>query len=198
MAILCDILSIMVMEMVLLVNKDHLFDERYLDTIEMVEYENYKEQTIYVERETYEHFMALQAHLRVDGIIIDIDDAYRSLESQENLFLKFMKKYGIDYAEEIVAMPGTSEHHTGLAIDISIQKDGEWIEDNDDLLKEEEIFKIIHRDLKYFGFVLRYPKGKEDITGYPYEPWHLRYIGKDAEKIGNLTLEEYVMGGFDE
>ena len=103
-----------------------------------------------------------------------------------------MKKYGLDYAEEMVAMPGTSEHHTGLAIDIVINKDGEWIEENKYLLNEQDIFSKIHRDLKYFGFIVRYPKGKQDITGYPYEPWHLRYIGKDAEKIGNLTLEEYL------
>ena len=178
--------------MTILVNKEHLFDERYLDTIEMVEYENHNDEVLYIERETYEHFIQLQAHLRVDGVIIDIVDAYRSLEKQENIFLEFMKKYGLDYAEEMVAMPGTSEHHTGLAIDIVINKDGEWIEENKYLLNEQDIFSKIHRDLKYFGFIVRYPKGKQDITGYPYEPWHLRNIGKDAEKIGNLTLEEYL------
>ena len=57
-------------------------------------------------------------------IEIDIDGAYRSLETQENIFLDYMKKYGIDYAEEIVAMPGTSEHHTGQALDLVIKKDG--------------------------------------------------------------------------
>ncbi len=179
--------------MILLINKNNIFNEKMINGFEMVEYENFEERTLYVEKETFRHFEMLRAHLKVDGIEIDIDGAYRSLESQENLFLSFMKKYGIDYAEEIVAMPGTSEHHSGQAIDIVIKKDGKWILENDDLLKEDEIFAKIHKDLKYFGFILRYPKGKEDITGFPYEPWHLRYIGEeDAKKIGNKTLEEYL------
>lgn len=179
--------------MVLLINKKHLFNEEMIDNFEMVEYENFEERTLYVEKETFRHFDMLRAHLKVDGIVIEIDGAYRSLEAQENLFLDFMKRYGIDYAEQIVAMPGTSEHHTGLAIDIVINKDGKWITENDDLLREKEIFKKIHRSLKYFGFILRYPEGKEDITGFPYEPWHIRYVGEDiAMKIGDKTLEEYL------
>ncbi len=181
--------------MVLLVNKNHLFNEKDIDDFEMIEYENYNEETKYIERETFRHFEMLRAHLKVDGIEIDIDSAYRSLESQENIFLEFMKKYGIDYAEEYVAMPGTSEHHTGQAIDLIIKKDGKWIIDNDDLIREKEIFEKIHKDLKYFGFIVRYPLGKESITGYSYEPWHIRYVGEEiANKIGNMTLEEYLLG----
>lgn len=179
--------------MILLVNKEHFFNENMLKDFEMIEYENYKEETKYIEKETFRHFEMLRAHLKIDNIIIDIDGAYRSLESQENLFLHFMKKYGLDYTEQIVAMPGTSEHHTGQAIDLSIKKDGIWIEENDDLMKEVEIWKRIHKSLKYFGFILRYPKNKEHITGYPYEPWHIRYIGEEAAmQIGDLTLEEYL------
>lgn len=182
-----------VIYVILLINKDHFFNEDMIKDFEMVEYENWKEETKYVEKETFRHFEMLRAHLKVDGILIDIDGAYRSLETQENLFVHFMNKYGIDYAEQIVAMPGTSEHHTGQAIDIVINKDGQWIDENDDLLKEEEIFERIHKSLKFFGFILRYPKGKEEITGYPYEPWHFRYIGEEAAlEIGDLTLEEYV------
>ena len=179
--------------MVLLVNKNNLFNEKMIENFEMVEYENYNEKTIFVENETFRHFEMLRAHLKIDGINIDIDSGYRSLEAQEDLFLKFMKKYGLDYAESIVAMPGTSEHHTGLALDINIMKDGKWLIENDDLMKEVDIFNKIHKDLKYFGFILRYPKGKEGITGYPYEPWHIRYVGEDiAMNIGDLTLEEYL------
>lgn len=179
--------------MVLLVNKNHIFSEKDIEKFEMIEYENYKEKTIYVESETFRHFEMLKAHLKVEGIIIEIDDAYRSLESQENLFLRFMKKYGMAYAESIVAMPGTSEHHTGQAIDLVIQKDGRWIEENDELLLEKEIFNKIHKVLKFFGFILRYPEGKEEVTGYPYEPWHIRYVGEDiAMNIGDNTLEEYL------
>ena len=179
--------------MVLLVNKKHIFNEKDIDKFEMIEYENYKEEILFVEFETFKHYEMLKAHLKVDGIIIEIDDAYRSLETQENIFLKFMKKYGMDYALSVVAMPGTSEHHTGQAIDIIINKDGKWITANDDLLKETDIFERIHKSLKHFGFILRYPEGKEDITGYPYEPWHIRYVGEDISmNIGDMTLEEYL------
>ena len=179
--------------MVILVNKKHIFNEKDIDNFEMIEYENYQERTLFVERETFKHFEMLRAHLKVDGIIIEIDDAYRSLEAQENLFLKFFKKYGMDYAESIVAMPGTSEHHTGQAIDLVINKDGKWIDNNDELLKEKEIFDKIHNSLKFFGFILRYPEGKENITGYPYEPWHIRYVGEEISmNIGENTLEEYL------
>lgn len=179
--------------MVLLVSKNHFFNEKDIENFEFVEYENSLEEIKYVESETFRHFEMLKAHLRVDGIEIDIDSAYRSLEKQESIFLEQMRKYGIDYAEEVVAMPGTSEHHTGQAIDFIIRKDGKWLVENDDLLKETEIFAKIHRALKYFGFILRYPLDKEDITGYKYEPWHIRYVGDDiAMNIGTLTLEEYI------
>ena len=177
----------------LLINKNNFFNEEMIKDFEFVEYENYNEDMFLIEKETFRHFEMLKAHLSVDDIIIDIAGAYRSLERQENIFLEFMKKYGLDYAEEVVAMPGTSEHHTGLAIDIIINIDGNWIVENDELIKEEEIFKKIHSSLKYFGFILRYPKGKEDITGYPYEPWHIRYVGLDvAKNMGDITLEEYL------
>lgn len=179
--------------MVLLVNKNHYFNEEMIKNLEMIEYENYNEKTIFVESETFRHFEMLKAHLKIDGIIIDIDSGYRSLEAQENLFLNFMKKYGMDYAESIVAMPGTSEHHTGMALDLNVMKDGKWLVENDDLKNEVELFLKIHEVLKYFGFILRYPKGKENITGYPYEPWHIRYVGEEiAMDIGDRTLEEYL------
>lgn len=177
----------------LLVNKTNMFNEEMIKDFEMIEYENFEERTEYIERDTFRHFEMLRAHLKVDGIEIDIDSAYRSLEYQENLFLEFMKKYGMDYAEQVVAMPGTSEHHLGLAIDLAIKVDGKWINDNEMMLKLDDIFDRIHKSLKYFGFILRYPKGKENITGYSYEPWHIRYVGEDiAMKIGDLTLEEFL------
>ena len=179
--------------MVLLVNKNHIFNENYIKNFEMIEYYNYKEDFILVEMETFRHFEMLKAHLKIDGIIIDIDDAYRSLETQENIFLKFMNKYGMDYALQYVAMPGCSEHHTGQAIDLVIYKDGKWIDNNDELIKEKEVFDKIHNVLKHFGFILRYPDGKEKITGFFYEPWHIRYVGDDISmNINNLTLEEYL------
>ena len=94
-----------------------------------------------------------------------------------------------------MAVPGYSEHHTGLAVDICLIKGDEVIIENDDMLAETEIFAKIHAIMPEYGFILRYPPGKEDITGYSYEPWHLRFVGVPAAKeITNLgmTLEEYL------
>lgn len=179
--------------MIVLVNKNNLFNEDDLNNFQMIEYENYNEDTLFVERETFRHFEMLRAHLKIDDIFIDIGSAYRSLESQENIFLEYMRKYGEDYASEVVAMPGTTDHHTGQGLDLVIQKNGKWLT-GDSLAKETEIFTKIHECLKYFGFILRYPKDKEMITGFEYEPWHIRYIGeKAAMEIGSLALEEYLM-----
>ena len=108
---------------------------------------------------------------------------------------EFIETYGEEYARKTVAEPGTSEHHTGLVIDIVPKVNGEWVVENDDMLKEMEFFDVIHKTMPVYGFILRYPSGKEDITGYSYEPWHLRYVGKEvAEEIYDrqITLEEYV------
>lgn len=179
--------------MILLINKTHLFNEEMISSFEMVEYENFNEETYYLEREAYQAFEMLKAHLQVDNIIIDLNSAYRSLETQENIFLKYLKSHSLEETEEKIAMPGTTDHHTGKALDIIIYKDGKWLTNKEDLLQEEKIFKKIHQSLKYFGFILRYPHGKEKITNHPYSPWHIRYIGQSAKDFEpNETLEEYL------
>ena len=178
--------------MPLLINKDNLFNENMIKDYVMVEYENYEEKTLYIEEETYRYFEMLKMHLKIDNIIIDIEDAYRSLEKQENIFLYSMKEYGLDKTEELVSMPGTTEHHTGEAINFAIYLDDKWLT-KEKVEQNSKIINKIHNDLKHFGFILRYPKGKEKITKKEYKPWHIRYIGvEDALKIGNLTLEEYL------
>ena len=95
-----------------------------------------------------------------------------------------------------MAVPGYSEHHTGLAIDIKLVVGDKVIYDNDEMIAQREIFAKIHAKLAKYGFILRYLEGKDDITGYSYEPWHLRYIDSPeiAKKITDegLTLEEYL------
>ena len=125
----------------------------------------------------------------------DIDlfavSGYRSYQRQDDNFHNKVNKIGEEAAAKIVAYPGNSEHQTGLAMDISSQSanfklteqfggtpEGKWLMEN------------AHR----FGYILRYPKGLETITGYNYEPWHYRYVGlKAAAEIykNQLTLEEY-------
>ena len=156
----------------------------------------YKNEKTKVERKTYEAFLELQASLKSKGIEIGIDSAYRSFAEQEQVMQDFIKKYGEEYARKTVAAPGTSEHHTGLAIDIVPKVNGEWVSENADMLELPELFGVIHMELPRFGFILRYPYGKEAITGCSYEPWHIRYIGnkKIAQTLldEDLALEEYL------
>ncbi|MBQ7169466.1 MAG: M15 family metallopeptidase [Synergistaceae bacterium] len=109
---------------------------------------------------------------------------------------RFTEKYGADYARRTVATPGYSEHHTGLALDLYFRLDSRDVYLNEDMVKHPEIWQKIHAKLAEYGFILRYPEGKESITGYSYEPWHIRYIDSPdiARKItaDGLTLEEYL------
>jgi len=126
-----------------------------------------------------------------EGVFLFAVSGYRSYSTQERLFNIRANRVGEEEANNLSARPGESEHQTGLAMDVSSQSvgfdlteefgsttEGKWVRDN------------AHK----FGFIIRYLKGKSDITGYNYEPWHIRYVGKDvAEKIYNegITLEEY-------
>lgn len=178
--------------MLTLINYNHLFDEKILDNLEIIEYENYEEKTIYLEKEAYNHFEMLKYHLLIENIKIDILDGYRSLETQENIFLEYMKQHGLEETEANISMPGTSDHHTSQAIDITIYQDNHWLTPNE-MKESKEIFYKIHHSLKHFGFILRYPQNKKQFTHKKYNPYHIRYIGYDhAQKIGDRCLEEYL------
>ena len=118
---------------------------------------------------------------------------YRSYATQDSLYHGIINKYGQDYADKYSAYPGQSEHQTGLSLDITAASVNYQLEDVFGETKEGIWTKEnAHR----FGFIIRYPEGKEDITGYLYEPWHLRYVGKKlAKKIyeEDTTFEEYFM-----
>ena len=178
-----------------LVNKKHKLPENWLEKIELISAKNSQGREFLVEKEALEHFNALRSKLLEQGIDIELDSTYRSVERQKELWAEFEETYGRAYCEKYVAVPGYSEHHTGLAIDVCLIKDGRVIDDNDEMIAEVEIFSKIHTLLSDYGFILRYMKGKEDITEYSYEPWHFRYVGiKAAKKIyqKGITLEEYL------
>ncbi len=108
----------------------------------------------------------------------------------------FTEEYGADYAAKIVAAPGYSEHHTGLALDFYLIIDGKEVIENEDMMRHPDIWSRIHEKIADYRFILRYLEDKEHITGYAYEPWHIRYID-DAETAGKImesgmTLEEYL------
>lgn len=126
-----------------------------------------------------------------EGIALYGVSGYRSYKTQSALWRYNLRTKGLAAASRYNASPGMSEHQTGLALDVSAKsvkytltepfgrtKEGVWLADN------------AHR----FGFILRYPEGKEHITGYAYEPWHIRYVGVETARTiyeSKLTLEEW-------
>ncbi|WP_460012304.1 M15 family metallopeptidase [Lysinibacillus sp. CTST325] len=117
--------------------------------------------------------------------------AYRSSQTQTTLFNNYVERDGIEKAKTYSAVPGTSEHQSGLAIDVS-GSDGSCAAD--DCFANTEEAAWLEDNAHKYGYIIRFPKDKENITGYQYEPWHIRYIGVNlATELYNkgLTLEEY-------
>jgi zinc D-Ala-D-Ala carboxypeptidase len=125
------------------------------------------------------------------GIELYAVSGYRSYERQRILFDAEVKKSGEEKAAQVVAVPGNSEHQSGLAMDISAKSANLGLTE---AFGETNEGKWLAANAHRYGFILRYPKGKESITGYQYEPWHFRYVGEYAAKTifeKNITLEEY-------
>jgi tRNA pseudouridine55 synthase len=179
----------------ILINKDNMFNSKYLNRIELIDTYDINNNLIKIEKNTYNAYLELKEYLEKEGIIIGISSAFRTEEEQVNIYNETVEIYGEEYAENYVAKPNYSEHQLGLAIDLSLKINNKWITNNNDLVSEEETFKKIHKILYKFGFILRYPKNKENITLYSYEVWHIRYVGRVISKIifeNNWTLEEYL------
>lgn len=179
----------------ILVNKDNKLDENWIKSVILVAAKDAFNNKCLVEKKTYENFQKLKNYLRKEkNILIEIDSSFRSFKEQELLISEFNEKYGIEYCNKFVAKVGESEHHTGLAIDICLIINNKVVNENEELIKQREVFRTIHCTLHKFGFILRYPEKKKNITEYDYEPWHIRYVGEElASKLylNNLTLEEY-------
>ena len=182
------------MDYLTIVNKSNLIKDSYYNDLELVSTKDILGETIEIEKTTYEAYLKLKECLEKQGIIIALDSAFRSIEKQQKIIDEYMEKYGPEYVSKYVAPARASEHHTGLAIDVVIVRERK--EDKEEEAKEKmAIYSEIHKYLSDFGFILRYPRGKEEITGYNCELWHYRYVGKEPAKIiekCNLTLEEYV------
>lgn len=179
----------------ILVNKQHKIKESYYKRVNLIPVKDVTGQETLIEEETYQHFLELQKYLSTRNIDISFDSVFRSLDHQQELYEEFCTKYGKDYADSIVAPVGASEHHTGLAIDLTIKTENGYLEENEDHERYLSTYHKIHQELHKFGFILRYPEGKENITGYPYEPWHIRYVGDFVAPIiyeNSYTLEEYL------
>lgn len=139
-----------------------------------------------VDKTAYKALINLQNKAKELGYNIPLLSGFRSYNTQKNLYNNYVKKYGQTASDRFSARPGYSEHQTGLAFDVGeindnygYTKAGTWLKENCHL----------------YGFIIRYPEGKESITKYQYEPWHIRYLGVEtATKImqNNTTLEEYL------
>lgn len=141
-------------------------------------------------KEAAEALERMFAAAEKDGIYLAGVSGYRSHETQKALFDRYVKRDGYEKARTYSALPGTSEHETGLAMDVS-GSDGKCAAA--DCFGDTKEAKWLKKNAAEHGFIIRYPDGKDDITGYQYEPWHLRYVGELAVDIaeGGLTLEEY-------
>lgn len=172
----------------LLVNKNHPISKDYkINLVTLNGGEQIDEKIFYPLKEMFENAEKQQVHLCINS-------AYRSFEQQEQVMQDYINDYvnqGMDKesaeqkAAEYVAEAGTSEHQTGFCLDLSA--DGDW-----DI--KQQAYDWLYNNAYKFGFILRYPQNKENITGISYEPWHYRYVGSYAADIfdSGLCLEEYL------
>lgn len=143
-------------------------------------------------REANDAFKLLCEDAAKEGIEIRITTAYRGYSFQKTLYNRYVKNDGKKAADTYSARPGYSEHQTGLAMDLGGKTpSGTW-----DLgyFDGTKAFHWMQEHAADYGFILRFPKDKVDITGYQYEPWHYRYVGKEAARLiwdEGLCLEEY-------
>ena len=184
------------LDLLTLVNKEYALPDGWEEKLDLVKVDNSKGETVQIDKIAAKAFEELQEDLRKnEGITIELNSGYRSVDEQKRIWDQFMQEYGEDYVREFVAKPGHSEHHTGIALDAFLIENGIPILTNEEIFAHESTWKIIHSYLPKHGFILRYLNGQEDITGYTYEPWHYRYVGEQAAKEimdKGITLEEYL------
>ena len=178
---------------VMLVNKSNRVSEDYIPedlvipNIKFLEGASNK----YIVSEVADALEDMFEAAKKDNVILIGVSGYRSYDYQDNLYKNKVKTKGKKYADKYVAVAGSSEHQLGLAIDL-VSSDYKRIDNG---FANSSGFKWLDEHMQDYGFILRYLKGKEEITGYAFEPWHIRYVGVDvAKEIKNrgITLEEYL------
>ncbi len=194
----------------ILVNKEHKLDDMYYENVVLpsiiavdpiknneVAYRVFgiEDKKTYLEKLTSEKFSELRKYSEKEGVILGITSGFLTFKQQQLKYDYFVSKRGIEFAEKSACLPGYSEHNTGLAMDCDIFINDKWggiaLDDNGLTNAQTD---WLHTVLYKFGFILRYPRGKEEITKMKFEPWHIRYVGDELAKFlydNNLTLEEY-------
>ena len=178
----------------ILVNKENYLPDNYEVNLKTIN-GNMK-----VDERIYNDLKNMLNDAKKENLDLLICSSYRSTSKQKKLFNDKIKEYkNKGYSDEEaykeasywVLIPGTSEHETGLSVDI-VSIDNQVLDENQEKTKEQKW--LMENSYKY-GFILRYPTNKKDITGVNYEPWHYRYVGKENElqiKKLNVCLEEYI------
>lgn len=187
------------LDTLVLVNKEYAIPDGWEEKLVLKGATNVKGEYIEVDAIAFDAFEELRKDLlENEGITIELNSGYRSAEAQQEMWDYLASIEDEDYAREVAAEPGHSEHHTGLAIDALLVVDGEPIITQDEIDEYDDLWSIIYDHLAQHGFILRYLEGKEDITGYDFahEKWHIRYVGTEAAQVmmkePRTTLEEYL------
>ncbi|HEY8365191.1 MAG TPA: M15 family metallopeptidase [Haloplasmataceae bacterium] len=179
----------------ILVNKNYALDANFVPSnlvftkdlrLLVDDYSRY-----YLQKEAYTALKALFKEAEKNNLIFYLSNGYRSYQKQEKIYQQYTVLY--ENADLFSARPGHSEHQTGLAVDITCKSVDYLLTEK---IAETDEGKFLKHNAHRFGFIERYPQDKTHITGYSYEPWHLRYVGKKVAKIiyeNNLTLEEYLI-----
>ena len=170
-----------------LVNQYHILSEDYVPKLVYLE-AAYTNQRDRLRPEAYRAFVRMADAAAQDGLRIYNASAYRSYSTQKWVYQRYVRQEGAAAADTYSARPGYSEHQTGLALDINTASFSDHFE-------ESEEYAWLVENAGRFGFILRFPEGKEHLTGYQFEPWHYRYVGVAAAQQcweENWTLEEYI------
>lgn len=149
----------------------------------------YETDVIEIRSEVFDQFLKMWEDAYEEGIYLLVDSGYRSASEQDEVYRYYENLNGTKYADGIAARPGFSEHQTGLALDIYSKENS-----SAKTFDTSTSFKWLSENAHKYGFILRYPDGKDEITGYNYESWHYRYLGVDlAKKVykSGLTFDEY-------
>jgi len=172
-----------------LINGENRLPEGFEETISLVSVENAVGEPYQVEKKAYDAFLRLREDiLQNDGLQLELISVYRNVESQVAIFEDYTQKHGLEYAKTYAAVPGHSEHHTGFALDVGFLLNGNVDHRIASLLSTDNLFQVVHKKLPKYGFILRYPAGKEAITKIGYEPWHFRYL--DSPEIAREITEK--------
>ncbi|MEG1596809.1 MAG: M15 family metallopeptidase [Bacilli bacterium] len=177
----------------MLVNKYNYVDKDYQPTnLVKISNDYATDNGAYANEKVVDAFIKMADDMKKENLFILANSTYRTFLDQKSIYDDYKKDYGEKAADNYAARPGFSEHQTGLCIDVANK--------NRDLFVSTKEYKYMIENAYKYGFILRYPKGRESITGYKFEAWHFRYLGVDlATKVykSKLTYDEYYIMNLD-